>query len=124
MKHKSKFLLFILVLLASMGQMTGKCVLYWSGRGAIPIKKGEKGRIAKALNSWKERLERSSKKTWGLVLISAISGIPPLYIMSILAGTFRLRFSLFIAVVMCGRLLHFGVIALIPQIGSNYFSLS
>jgi membrane protein YqaA with SNARE-associated domain len=107
-----------LVVLASAGQMTGKCILYWVGRGAIPMKNG---RIAKAVNSWRERFERSSKKTMGLVFVSAVFGIPPFYIISILSGTFRLSFSQFIAVGACGRLLHFGAIMLIPQFGSRLF---
>jgi membrane protein YqaA with SNARE-associated domain len=109
-----------LVLLASAGQMTGKCLLYWAGRGAIPMKQG---RIAKILNSWKERFERSSKKTMGLVFVSAVFGIPPFYVITILSGAFRLSFSQFIAVGTCGRLLHFGMLVLIPPIGRNLFHI-
>lgn len=112
----SPFHLAILVLLASAGQMTGKCVLYWAGRGSIPIKKG---RIGNSLNSWKVRFERSPSKSMGLVFISAVSGIPPFYVITILSGAFRLRFGRFIAVGICGRLLHFGVLVLVPQLGAR-----
>jgi membrane protein YqaA with SNARE-associated domain len=112
----SSFHVAILVLLASAGQMTGKCVLYWAGRGTIPIKKG---RVGKSLNSWRERFERSPSKSMGLVFISAVSGIPPFYVITLLSGAFRLRFGRFIAVGICGRLLHFGVLALVPQLGGR-----
>jgi membrane protein YqaA with SNARE-associated domain len=105
-----------LVFLASAGQMTGKCILYWAGRGALPMKKG---RMAEAVNCWRARLERSSKKAMGVLFVSAIFGIPPFYVMSILSGTLRLPFSQFLAIGACGRLLHFGTVVLIPQFGSR-----
>jgi membrane protein YqaA with SNARE-associated domain len=107
-----------IAILATAGQMAGKCILYWAGRGVIPIKKG---RVAEVVNAWKGRFERSSKKTWGLVFVSAASGFPPFYVMSILVGAFRLRFPLFVAIGSCGRFVHFGTIALIPQFGGRYF---
>jgi membrane protein YqaA with SNARE-associated domain len=107
-----------LVFMASAGQMAGKCILYWAGRGAIPIKSG---RIAKALNSWRGQFERSSRKTMGLVFVSAVSGIPPFYVITILSGAFRLRFSRFMAIGACGRLVHFGMLVIVPQIGSRLF---
>jgi membrane protein YqaA with SNARE-associated domain len=116
----SRVQLAALVIIASAGQMTGKCILYWAGRSAIPMKKG---RLGKSLASWKERLEKSPSKLMGIVFISALSGIPPFYIITILSGTFRLRFSRFIAIGTCGRLLHFGVLILIPQFGSRLFHL-
>jgi len=114
----SPFHLAGLVILASAGQMTGKCVLYWAGRGAIPLKGN---RVGKALNSWKERFERSPSKSMGLVFISAVFGIPPFYVITILSGAFRLRFGRFLAVGACGRLLHFGMLIMIPQLGSRLF---
>jgi len=117
---RSPFHLAGLVLMASAGQMTGKCILYWAGRGVIPMKEG---RIAKAIESWRGRFERSSKKTLGLVFVSAVSGIPPFFIITILSGAFRLRFSQFMAIGACGRLLHFGVLVLIPQFGIRLYHL-
>jgi membrane protein YqaA with SNARE-associated domain len=107
-----------LVLLASAGQMTGKCALYWTGRGVIPLKKG---RIADKLNSWRGRFEQSSSKPMVLVFISAVFGVPPFYVITILAGVFRLRFGRFVAIGICGRLLHFGALVSIPHLGIRLF---
>jgi membrane protein YqaA with SNARE-associated domain len=113
----SRYALALLVILTSAGQMTGKCILYWASRGVIPIKKG---RLGKSLNSWKERFERSPSKVMGIVFISALSGIPPFYVITLLSGALRLRFGRFLAVGTIGRLLHFGVLVLIPQLGSRF----
>jgi membrane protein YqaA with SNARE-associated domain len=114
----SPFYLAGLVFLASAGQMTGKCILYWTGRGTIQMKGG---RIGKALNAWKGRFERSPTKSMGLVFVSAVFGIPPFYVITLLSGAFRLHFGRFIAVGACGRLLHFGILVLIPQLGARLF---
>jgi membrane protein YqaA with SNARE-associated domain len=103
----------VLALLASSGQIVGKCVLYWAGRGAIPLGSGKIGRI---VTSCKERFTRSSLRPMWLVFFSALSGIPPFYVITVLAGAFRLRFSHFIAVGACGRIIHFGILALVPQL--------
>ena len=110
---RSPLQLTVLVLLASAGQMAGKCVLYWAGRGLIPLRAG---RFSKALDSWKDRFARSASNPMWLVFISAVSGIPPFYVITLLAGSVRLRFSYFIAVGACGRLVHFGILALVPQL--------
>ncbi len=104
--------LTLLTLLASGGQMVGKCVLYWAGREAIPLYRGH---VGKTLTHCRERIERSSSRPMGLVFLSSLFGIPPFYVISILAGAVRLRFGHFIAVGTCGRFLHFGVLALVPQ---------
>jgi membrane protein YqaA with SNARE-associated domain len=114
----SSFQLMILVLLASAGQLLGKCILYWAGRGVIPV---SSGRIDKALNSWKDRFARSGSKSMWLVFISAVTGIPPFYVITFLAGAFRLKFSSFIAVAAAGRLLHFGILAMVPQLFTRLY---
>jgi membrane protein YqaA with SNARE-associated domain len=106
-----------LVLMATAGQMTGKCLLYWAGRGVIPMKEG---RLARVLHAWKGRFERDSTKTMALVFVSAVFGIPPFYVITLLSGAFRIRFSRFIVVGACGRVLHFGTLMLVPQIGRGF----
>jgi membrane protein YqaA with SNARE-associated domain len=114
----SPFHMAALAFLASAGQMTGKCILYWTGRGTIPIRGG---RFDKPINRWKDRFEKSPSKSIGLVFVSAVFGIPPFYIITILSGVFRLDFGRFVAAGFCGRLIHFGVLVLMPQIGRRIF---
>ena len=114
----SPFQLMILVLLASAGQLIGKCILYWAGRGVIPF---SSGRIEKTLNSWKDRFAGSASKSMWLVFVSAVTGIPPFYAITFLAGAFRLKFSSFISVAAAGRLLHFGILAMVPQLFARLY---
>ena len=106
-----------LVLLASTGQMAGKCGLYWAGRGSLPR---WSGRISAKLASWRERFEQSPSKPLALVFISSAVGIPPFYVITILAGTFRVPFGRFVGVGMCGRLVRFSFVALVPQLAFRW----
>jgi membrane protein YqaA with SNARE-associated domain len=103
----------MLVLSASAGQMVGKCILYWAGTGVIALKSG---RVQETLSTWKGRLEKSPSKMLSLVFASSALGIPPFYVITILAGALRVHFGPFIAVGACGRLVRFGVLAFIPWI--------
>lgn len=109
---RSPFDLAILVLLASAGQMAGKCGLYWAGRGTVTLRSGRVGSI---VNRWKERFERSPTKFLALVFVSSAVGIPPFYVITILAGAFRVRFAPFVGIGACGRLVRFGLLVFIPQ---------
>ena len=72
----------LLVLSAGAGQMVGKCILYWAGTGVISLKSG---RVQEALSAWKGRFEKSPSKMLSLVFASSTLGIPPFYVITLLA---------------------------------------
>ncbi len=115
---RSPWELACLVLLTSMGQMAGKCVLYWGGRGTIRF---QSNRITRATASWGKRFERCSSKPLTLVFVSSALGIPPFYVTTFLAGAVGLRFARFVGVGMCGRLVRFGLIVFVPQVAIRLF---
>ena len=51
----------------------------------------------------------------GTLLSSAILGLPPLYIMSIVCGAIGMGLGSFVVIGSAGRLIHFAVVALLPQ---------
>ncbi len=107
-----------LVLAASAGQMAGKCVLYWAGRGAIPLKSD---RAKKTISAWKGRFEQSTSRMLSLVFVSSVLGIPPFFVITLLAGIFRVPFGPFFTVGACGRLVRFGAIAFAPWLILQWF---
>ena len=106
------FALAGLVGLASLGQMVGKCVLYWGG-GSL---KFHKGRAAQLTESWKRRLNGSPSQVMAVVFVSSTLGIPPFYLITLLAGALKIHFARFIGIGLCGRVVRFGLLVLIPQI--------
>ena len=113
----SKAALLVLLLVATAGQMTGKCFLYWAGR------KGNRvlpDRAAKALARWRERLEARPTRAVVLVLVSSIVGLPPFYIMTLLAGALRMNFLVYLTAGTAGRLVRFGALVLLPQLALSF----
>jgi membrane protein YqaA with SNARE-associated domain len=109
--------LILLVLIATAGQMTGKCFLYWAGRkgkGALP------GRAGKALMRWTERLEARPSRAVALVLVSSVVGLPPFYVMTLLAGALRMNFLVYLMAGTTGRLVRFGVLVMLPQLALSF----
>lgn len=102
-----------LVVAAASGQMLGKCVLYWTARWGVS---SHSGRLGEPVTRWMRRLEDSSLNRQWLIFVSSTVGIPPFYVVSILAGSLRLRFGGFLSAGMCGRLVRFSLLATLPQL--------
>lgn len=101
------------VIAATAGQMVAKSLLYLSGLGLLRLPH----RAARArIEAIADRLRTYRRGTWTLVLLSSFFGLPPLYVVSIAAGTLRLHFGLFLAISTTGRLLRLSVVALVPQL--------
>ena len=103
----------LLVLAASGGQMAGKCILYRIGKDAIRVKSE---RMKATIAAWKGRLEQSRSKMLSLVFVSSAVGIPPFYVITLLAGVLRVRFGPFFTVGACGRVIRFGLLAFVPWV--------
>jgi membrane protein YqaA with SNARE-associated domain len=101
--------LVALAVLATAGQVTGKGLMYWTGRGAALV---EAGGTRARLDKWRARLERHRWHPLTWVFVSAVVGVPPLYIVTVLAGAAKVPFGRFLAVTSLGRLLHFGMLVL------------
>lgn len=96
---------------AACGQMVGKAVLYGSGRGVLPGNMAESSRLGR----WKERLS-DGRHAEAIVLASAVTGVPPFYVVSVLAGALRWSFARFLAAGLLGRLLRFGALMTLPYV--------
>lgn len=115
----SRSALLLLILVATAGQMTGKCVLYWTGR------KGEnflaRRRAGRVLQKWRERLEARPVRAVLFVALSALTGLPPFYVMSLVAGALKMNFPTYLAVGTAGRLVRFGALVTIPHLALSHF---
>ncbi len=105
--------LWIVVALATLGQMLAKTGMYLGGRGVIrlPFRRGKED-----LAAVRARVERWRSKDL-LVFVSASSGLPPFFVLSILAGTLRFPFARFLAAGLAGRLVRFAVLVAVPGVG-------
>jgi membrane protein YqaA with SNARE-associated domain len=100
-----------LVTASALGQMAAKSLLYASGRGILrlPFR-----RHLERMDEIRGRLARHAGHGGALLFLSALVGFPPFYMISILAGTLRLPFALFLSTGLLGRFLRFGLFAVFP----------
>ena len=110
-----------LVVIFTLGQMTGKSAMYWLGHRSAKREGGRLRvpRLRAAVERWRERFERHPKSALACVFVSAALGFPPFYAVSIAAGSFHMAFGRFLAVGGLGRLIHFAVLALIPVVAGR-----
>jgi membrane protein YqaA with SNARE-associated domain len=100
-----------LAAMAVTGQMAGKTLLYWIARGGTTAFAND--RFVAQTERWRP-LVTSPGRAMPLLLASSVIGFPPLFALTILAGSLRLRFRLFFLASTIGRIIHFGAIALLP----------
>ncbi len=106
----SKPLLIPIALVAAAGQMVGKTIIFQTGRGLFG-RTGLKDKV-EALGPIFARRPRLGDL---LVFVSALTGLPPLYAVSVAAGGLRLSLLRFVTAGFIGRSMRFGAVALIPR---------
>jgi membrane protein YqaA with SNARE-associated domain len=97
----------VLVVVMAAGQMAGKSILFLGG-GRLT-----RSTLESRLARW--RLDgRTGRARAPLIGISAFTGLPPFYLVSIAAPALGVPFRTFLAVGLAGRLLRFGALVAIP----------
>lgn len=99
----------VLIVVATIGQMTGKLLLYSAGRQGSRLRSP---RIARQLENWRARCRTSPRYADRVVLVSSTVGFPPFIMTSLLAGAVRMDLTRFLIAGAIGRLVRFGAIAL------------
>ena len=114
----TKQLLFPVLLLATIGQMTAKAILFMSGMGILKLSlKRYENKIGKI----EAKMHRWGSKNDVFIFLSSFTGFPPFYIVTIVAGMLRHNFFRFFVSGFTGRLLRFGLIILFPQFFKQLF---
>ena len=99
---------WLVVAVCTLGQMIAKAALYALARW-LPRKLP--ARATRHLERAKEKTKRLEQAGWSLVLVSAIVGLPPFYVISLAAGVVRLNFAAFLVAGFAGRAIRFGILA-------------
>lgn len=105
--------LAVLVVVTTAGQMLGKCVLYGAARTAAGRRTHEPDQRTER---WRRRLEASPHGALALVFVSSVVGLPPFYLVTMVAGAGRLGFGRFISAGTAGRLVRFGALVTVPRL--------
>lgn len=95
----------VLVAFGTAGQMTGNSALYWAGRGVVRFP-----RIERKVEAWRQKFSHRKVSGMTVLFVSSAVGIPPLYPMSVLAGSMRIHFARFVVIGTCGRFLRYAAL--------------
>ena len=101
-----------LILAATAGQILGKVIMYFCGRGVVHL---PGGRIKQKLAEVERRFSDRKGLSGLLVFVSASTGLPPFFLVTIASGMFRVPLRHFLICGGCGRLLRFAVVVMSPQ---------
>jgi membrane protein YqaA with SNARE-associated domain len=111
-----------LALTAAIGQVIGKIVFYYAGRGTLVLpprlrrepNRQHAGRWARQLHRFQTISQRRPVWMAGLLLASALTGLPPFAAISMLAGMARVRLVTFLVTGLIGRFARFAAVAAAP----------
>jgi membrane protein YqaA with SNARE-associated domain len=102
------------VIASTAGQMAAKSLLYLSGEGLLRLPVRDSAR--KRIDELQVRLARHRHRATGLLALSAVTGLPPFYSMSVAAGALRMPFWTFFVIGTLGRALRFAVVFVLPRL--------
>ncbi len=105
-------LAIVLGLIVAIGQMIAKVGIYKVSAGAANKAKTS-AKIQAKLDKVHALMAKWKDKPYVLVFVSAVFGLPPFFVVSILAGMLKLDFKKFLVLGTIGRTLRFVAIALI-----------
>ena len=96
-----------LVLAGTVGQMTAKTAIFFAGKGLLrlPVARdsGRMQRVLAKAQAWRGPVEV-------FVFVSAVVGLPPFYIVSLLGGALKLHVWRFIVIGLVGRFIRFYIV--------------
>ncbi|MBB5909292.1 VTT domain-containing protein [Actinoalloteichus hymeniacidonis] len=111
-----------LALVVASGQILGKLLYYFVGRGTVGLpkflhrEKKPSGRWARRLDGFRSACHDRPVWTTGVLLTSSFVSLPPFVAVSVVAGVARVPLRLFIATGLAGRFVRFSLVASVPGV--------
>lgn len=114
-------------LAAAVGQLAGKLVFYYAGRGSLRLPARLRRASARRgrWSAWLARFQQTCRNrpgwTAGVLVIAAAIGLPPFAATSFVAGVGRVPLGVFLATGLVGRFARFGAIAAAPTLLNTWW---
>ena len=108
--------LTIILLIATLSHMIGKGVLYGAGRGVVKISWNNHKFSPKQIKKLQLRMEKLQTHNSAFLFFSGVTGLPPFYLVTIIAGTLKINFWNFFICGFAGRLIRLAFVLALPQL--------
>jgi membrane protein YqaA with SNARE-associated domain len=102
-----------LAVAATLGQMAGKSVMFYGGRG---VKFLQRGRMKQKIDEAGDVMRRANNAVGAFLFASASTGLPPFYLVSIASGVSGVSFLQFALFGTLGRFTRFMVVVFFPHL--------
>lgn len=106
--------LWLVAFVAGLGQTVGKLIWYEVGRRSLSWsfvrRKMSNPRAQRLRTLWHDRLEARPGVSGAVLFLAATVGLPPLFVMAVVAGQLELNRVGFTAIVLIGRTLRFAAV--------------
>lgn len=109
---------------AALGQMVGKLLFYYSGRGGVRFGRRLRHKTdpcrSRRWAGWVDGFRRACTErpfaAAGTLFLSAVVGLPPFGVMAVVAGAAGMGHTRFLAIGFTGRAIRFCVISAVPSL--------
>jgi membrane protein YqaA with SNARE-associated domain len=108
--------LTIILFIATSGHMIAKGILYGTGRGVLNFSLNNDKYGIKQIRELHLKMEKMEGKTNAFLFFSGVTGLPPFYLVAILAGTLRINFWNFFVFGFLGRAIRLAIVLALPQL--------
>jgi membrane protein YqaA with SNARE-associated domain len=107
-------MLWLIALVAAVGQILAKIILYFASAGVLKVSKGKRFTPAK-IEKLSAKILQGGWKGDAVILSSAFVGIPPIYLTALVAGLARYPLVKFVVMGLCGRFARFSIVVVFPE---------
>ena len=107
-------LLAVLIAVSAIGHQIAKTVTYYAGAGAFELPQGNvKARIEAA----RARIDRWNKRPKLVMMVAALIGLPPLWLLGIIAKPLmHMSFTTFTVISLAGRLVRYTTLVVVTSL--------
>jgi membrane protein YqaA with SNARE-associated domain len=105
-----------IVAAAALGQMVGKSLLFYAGRGALSLPSQRLRRMVEGVQRRYSTGGAAPALGATVIIASSGAGLPPFYITTIACGIFRIPYAQFFGLGLVGMLARFTVVVAAPQV--------
>jgi len=106
-----------LIIAAVLGQLAGKSLLYFVGRGAIRIRSE---RFQRMIQGAQAKMQANPRTGGGILFVSATLGLPPMFPTTLACGAARMNYAWFLILTAAGRFVHYAIVVFVPQLGKAW----
>lgn len=111
--------LITIVLLATLGQMVAKSLMFFASQGVVTISTKKQPSKAK-IDQVRQKMQKWGNQSNWFIFVSGWSGFPPFFIVSIVAGLLKFKFVNFFMFGSAGRFIRFALCVGVPQLLKDF----